>query len=241
MYCRFLIWGVLCSFGAVVAPAAVILTEGFANVSALPAAGWVLTNNSTGPGPTGWFQGNPGVFPSQAGPPDAYIAANFLNATPGGTISNWLLTPVLSIGNGDSLSFFTRSNGELADRLEVRMSTAGASSNVGGTPASVGDFGTLLLSINPALTDGGYPAVWTQFTAVVSGLGAPTTGRFAFRYFVSDTNANGDYIGIDTVVVDSVVIPEPSTFALLGTGIAVATLGLRRRRAENLQKTSRRS
>ena len=38
-----------------------------------------------------------------------------------------------------------------ADRLELRLSTNGASTNVGTTTTSVGDFTTLLLTVNPLL------------------------------------------------------------------------------------------
>ena len=84
----------------------------------------------------------------------------------------------------------------------MRLSTNGASANVGGTAASVGDFTTLLLTVNPAL-NGGYPDSWTLFTATISGLGGPVSGRFAFRYNVADTSVNADYIGIDTLSVNA--------------------------------------
>ena len=36
----------------------------------------------------------------------------------------------------------------------------------------------------------------------MSGLPAtPTQGRIAFRYFITDTSANGNYIGIDTLTL----------------------------------------
>src|SRR5262249_50238580 len=110
-----------------------VIVENFNNVAALGAAGWVMTNNSSPVGTTRWFQGNPAVFPSQQGAPNAYIAANFLNAGAGGNISNWLLTPVTSLTNGDTISFYTRSDGIFADRLELRFSTSGASTDVGAT------------------------------------------------------------------------------------------------------------
>src|SRR5262245_2666704 len=48
--------------------------------------GWVRrANNSSTLGQTGWFQGNPGVFPAQAGAGNSYVGANFLNAAGGGT------------------------------------------------------------------------------------------------------------------------------------------------------------
>jgi hypothetical protein len=85
----------------------------------------------------------------------------------------------------------------------VRLSTNGASTDVGATATSVGDFQTLLLDINPNYTLTGYPNVWTKFIVPVSGIPSPTTGRLAFRYFVENggpSGANSDHIGIDTVV-----------------------------------------
>jgi hypothetical protein len=207
------------------ANAASLLVEDFANVAGLTAAGWSLVNNSSPAGSTGWFQGNPGVFPAQDGTDD-YVAANFLAAAAGGDISNWLLLPALTLNNGDTLSFSTRGAGAAADRLEVRFSANGAGSNVGATPSSVGTFTTLLLSINPALGSA-YPTAWTSFTVALSGLGGPTLGRFAFRYFVTDTNINADYIGIDTVRVTAV--PEPAFLSLASLGV----IGLARRYRES--------
>jgi hypothetical protein len=206
-----------------IASADIMLAENFNNIAALPGSGWAFVNNSAPLGTTGWFQGNLGVFSAQAGPADSYIAANWLNAGLGGNISNWLLTPEVSLNEG-SISFYTRSNGEFADRLELRLSTNGASTNVGGTDSSVGDFNTLLLSINPGLSTTGYPDAWTGFTVPV-GLGAGATGRYAFRYFVTDTNNNGDYIGIDSVSISAV--PEPAS--ILGLATIIAGLALRRR------------
>src|SRR5262245_25762186 len=187
-----------------------------------------MTNNSSPIGVSGWFQGNSAVFPSQQGAPNAYIAANFVNASPGGNISNWLLTPVLSLTNGDSISFYTRSAGFFADRLEVRFSTSDASTNVGATDASVGVFTNLLLTVNPTLNPNGYPTAWTQFSLTVSGLGSPATGRYAFRYFVPNTNINANYIGIDTVQITQV--PEPAMWPVLSLSLA-ALVWARRARA----------
>jgi hypothetical protein len=198
----------------------ILLSENFDNVATLPASGWVLTNNSAPAGTTGWFQGNPGVFPSQAGAANSYIAANFLNAAAGGDISNWLISPTLALASGDVIQFYTRtetSPADFPDRLELRLSTNGASTNVGGTPTSVGDFSTLLLTVNPTLSTVGYPASWTLFTVTLSGLGGPVSGRFGFRYDVTNTNTNANYIGIDTVRV----VPEPSSLALGALGLAV--------------------
>jgi hypothetical protein len=205
------------------ARAEVLLFQNFDDVTAL--AGWTQTNNSDPGGATGWFQGNEGVFPSESGAPDSYIAANFLN-TGAGAISNWLILPELSFFDGDSLSFFTRSSGFLPDRLEVRFS-AGSGADVGANAASVGSFTSLFLTLNPALNDGGYPSDWTQYTVNLAALDG-LSGRLAFRYTIDTNLVNGDYIGIDTVSVNRV--PEPGTLMLMGLGLA-GLVAKRRRQA----------
>lgn len=183
------------------------LTENFDDISLLPGAGWVSVNNSAPLGSTSWFQGNTLVFSSQNGAASSYIAANFNAAAFGGNISLWNLTPlVTNIQNGEVFSFYTRTEAAAptADRLEVRLSLNGASSDVGATDSSVGDFTTLLLTVNPTLASGGYPSTWTQFTVTLSGLPPGFhQGRFAFRYTVPDTSTNGDYIGIDTMTLSA--------------------------------------
>lgn len=202
--------------------AAPILEENFDNIATLAGSGWVQTNNSAPLGETGWFQGQAGVFPAHTGAPDSYIGANYINAAAGGTISNWLLTPVVTVNNGAVLTFSTRSAGNFADRLEVRFSVMGNSSDVGAADISVGDFVTLILTLNPNLDPNVYPSEWTTFNVPMSGLLGPTSGRYGFRYFVTDTSLNADYIGIDTVSVNAAsgAVPEPSTLACMGIGIA---------------------
>ncbi|NUM46156.1 MAG: DUF4397 domain-containing protein [Anaerolineales bacterium] len=177
-------------------------SEGFDDITNLP--GWFTQNNSNPLGTSTWFQGNDTVFPAHVGAPTAYIGANFNNTAGVGTISNWLLTPELSLSNGDTFSFWTRTaTGSIwPDRLQVRLSTAGASTNVGSGAEDVGDFATVLLDINPTLVAGGYPETWTQYSVVLSGLPNGTTGRLAFRYYVTNggpSGSNSNYIGIDTV------------------------------------------
>lgn len=175
-------------------------SEDFAVV---PVPGWSVQNNSAGVGTTGWFQGNTAVFPAQAGAATSYIGANFNNTTGTSTISNWLITPNRTFSNGDVIKFWTRTTtaSPFPDRMQVRLSTAGTSTNVGTGPTGIGDFTTLLQDINPGLELGGYPEVWTEFTITLSGLAGPTSGRIAFRYFVDmggPTGDNSNFIGIDT-------------------------------------------
>jgi hypothetical protein len=124
---------------------------GFEDITQLPGLGWAQINNSSPLGTTGWFQGNTEVFSAHQGPADSYIGANFNNTGSVGTISNWLLTPEMVLQDGATISFYTRTadGSTWADRLEVRMSVNGGSTDVGSTATSVGDFTTLLLSVNP--------------------------------------------------------------------------------------------
>ena len=113
-------------------------------------AGWTCTNLSAPLGSTNWFQGSSTTFPAQAGPVTGYIAANFNNTTGGaGVISNWLLTPQVNFATGAELRFWTRvpTGGSVyPDRLEVRISTAGASTNVGANATTEGDFTTTIIT-----------------------------------------------------------------------------------------------
>lgn len=217
-------------FAATLAHGDVILTEGFNNVATLGASGWVSTNNSNPVGAVGWEQGNTGVFDAQSGAANSFVAASFLNSSPlGGAISNWLISPEFTLFNGETISFYTRSSGFLPDNLEVRLSGAGSSTDVGAASNSVGDFSALLAVLNPAFAPDGYPTDWTLISLTVSGVVDGSTGRFAFRYFIPDSSANGDYIGIDNV---SVTTPEPETFGLFALGLLPLWLGRRARRAK---------
>ena len=199
------------SFGAFAQP----INENFSNVPSLfTTGGWAQQNLSTpiGTNPN-WVQGNVSVFPANSLPDTSYIAANFNSVAGAATISNWLFTPTRTFSNGDVISFYTRtSTGTYPDNLQLRLSLNGTSTNVGTTNASVGDFTTLLLEVNPTLTTTGYPIVWTQYTVTISGLASPTSGRLAFRYFVTNGGPNGinsDYIGVDNFVYTPVGTATP--------------------------------
>ncbi|MBA9074814.1 hypothetical protein GGR22_002987 [Flavobacterium gossypii] len=140
----------------------------------------VYTNGEVSPVPNG-----------QSGGPNSFALVNFRSTTGAGTISNWLISPVVTVQNGDVVSFWSRkgtsATDDYLDRLELRMSTAAT-------------------HVNPTLAAGFvYPKVWTQYSFTVSGLSGPTAVKFGFRYFVTNggpSGANSDLIGIDTFDVN---------------------------------------
>jgi hypothetical protein len=199
------------------------LSEGFEDVSALPGEGWAIINNSDPLGITDWGQGLVDEFIAHEGPDDAYAVANF-NNTAGpdpGTISNWLLTPEIELIDGALIEFWTRtvvSDPVFPDRLEVRLSFAGSSIEVGDSAQSVGDFQTVLLTINPDLEDDGYPVTWTRYQLTLSGMPPGASGRIGLRYFVTDAGpggTNSNYIGIDTFSVEQPLFRD--RFEVTGT------------------------
>lgn len=191
------------------------------------ADGWVRINASTPSTATLWtiasyepdpenpFGGEETV--GQDGVMNSFALVNYTSTTGAGTISNWLITPTITVQNGDVVSFYTRiglntteeePDAAYADRLQLRMSTEGETSTDPGPGATgLGSYTTLLVDVNPDYTLTDYPTSWDagMFSATISGLAGPTEVRFAFRYFVENGGPlgdNSDIIGIDTFVVD---------------------------------------
>lgn len=187
--------------------AQVMINEDFTSPFNAAASGWVRTNNSASASGN-WAQGTGTVFPAFNGGANDYYSVNFASTSSSApaTISNWLITPGVTLQNGGVLQFATRTTTNPAsfpDRLEVYLST-GTGANVGTTPTSLGTFSTLLVTVNPSLTAAGYPGTWTIYTATLSGIPVPTSGRFGFRYHVTNAGPaaaaiNSDYIGLDAV------------------------------------------
>lgn len=201
-------------------------------VVSLPSGNWYAYNNSNVVGfrgvarQSGVFSPSPGdgTYYAQVG--DEVMAGNFGPGAPFNA-DFYFQTPVVTLSNGDTLSFVARSatfGG--GDRLHVKLSTSGESTVPGA-------FATTLLTINPDVVSpgqpGGFPTEWTEYTLTVSGLGGPVSGRFAFNYDTPDvfyTGTNGGAIAIDRVTYTAAVVPEPAGLGLLG----VVGAGLMRRR-----------
>ena len=194
---------------ATAAHAQVVIAEGFNNVATLAGSGWILSNASVPLGTTpGWYQGDQTIFTSQAGAPQAYLAANYNNAAAGGALANWLISPTFSTQDAGWVSFYVRADVApgFSDSLKWGFSKGGS---------SFADFA--LGSVHTIGPD------WTQFQVNFAGQGAGSTGRFAIVYTGPADSAN--YVGVDTFTV---AIPEPETWALMLVGFA--GLGVMKRR-----------
>ena len=174
-------------------------------------SGWTVTNQSNPIGTSSWFRGNTSTFTSFNGPSDGYIAANYQSGAGISTLSNWLMSPVVTVQNGDEVSFYTRVPGsQYPDRMELRLSTQGSSSLNPSGMAGLGSYTTLCTTVNPNLNVGGYPTTWTKITYVVTGLTGQVACRFALRYYVTSGGLgdNSDYVGIDAFNVKRPVLND---------------------------------
>ena len=168
--------------------------KGFDDVARSVRPDWLAGNFGTpgGEAPI-WFQGNTGIFDAQAGAADSYVASNYLSAGFGGNVDNWLVTPLI-FGRltGTVVTFSTRTAGGLpGDNLELLYNNVGSNNS----RTSSRSASSRVRLIRPT----GKPST--------SRMAARTRNvRFAFRYTVTDTSVNGDYIGIDSL---SVSVPEP--------------------------------
>lgn len=154
------------------------------------------------------FGGGTGAYNGTAA--TSYAFANFQSTTGNNTISNWFITPAISLMDGDVISFYSSkglSGGTdvFPDNLELRISTNGTASVNPVGPLGVGDFTTLAIAINPTLSPSGYPNTWTQYTYTVTGIPTITSCKVAFRYFVTNggpSGTNSDQVGIDQYSID---------------------------------------
>jgi hypothetical protein len=180
--------------------------EEFQNVPSLTTnTGWVSKNNSGDSldyGLTDWGQGlwevdKTGVqygFPAYSYTTDKTEYA--FSGPSYASISSWLITPVLSVKNGDRISFYTQGDATTVytERLQVLMNKS-KSTDVGST-LSAGSFTTTLLDINPTQIPGGYPATWEKYEYTFSGISGKMNTRIAFRHYTKGSVTTKG-IGID--------------------------------------------
>jgi hypothetical protein len=204
------------SFG--VLQAQTLFTENF---DVFPAT-WIRTNQSQPVGTSNWQQGNVSAFGTGFnGGSTSYASVNYNSVAAGsaGTISNWLITPTISLKDGDVIKFYTRAGSNFStipDRLEFRLSTDGETSVVPSTGSTdLGSFTTIAATVNPNLTPSVYPVTWTEVLYTVEGLPTETECKLAFRYFVTNggpTGANGNAIWIDALTINRTLLATSEFF-----------------------------
>lgn len=197
--------------------------EEFTDVSELSSKGWMMKNMSSPVGQTGWRQGRyeagtmaqykflgpvPYVgFPAYSASTSSkdFISCD-VSAVNEGTISAWLISPVVPIREGDQIIFYTRAADDsnypvyTKDRMQVRANFSNGTVNL--TDTGVGNFTNLLLDINPGYVyndpssgqgAGGYPRSWRRYVVTVDSVpgNSAAAARFAFRYYGADAGLQG--------------------------------------------------
>ena len=203
-------------------PASLSYHEEFDSMQRVVDAGWKAVNLSNPIGGDSWQQGSYIINTQKGGPFVSNIPAHsykasanelaFVPYTAGAGLSFincWLISPALSMKNGDVISFWTRTRSPVSfpDRMQVWLNPNNDGTNVGRTDAETGDFTVKILDINPTYSFSpyptGYPTTWTKFEFAVSGLPngtIPQKHRVGFRYYVKNGGPSGavsDEIGID--------------------------------------------
>ena len=192
--------------------AATLIDEGFESFASLVGKGWVLNNQSSPLGTTDFAAGDPSQFTAQGGTSGSYVSANYQNARADGTINNWLITPSFSTALAGSVSFWARA--DIAPGFFDTMAFG----------LSKGSSSITAFTLGNTVTLGGD---WNKYTVDFAAQGTGSLGRFAINYQGPANTSN--FIGVDTVMVTSV--PEPSTWLMMGIGLAGLGAAARRRRA----------
>lgn len=188
-------------------------TEEFQDVSGLGSSGWLFIDNSASSSSSGgpyanWTQGLFGYdksgtwfgFTAYSYTNNqneyAYSSARSTNSLY--SVSGWMITPVLSVKNGDKISFYTRGDTVLPfkNRMQVRMAKTSSQKLGSSSALSTGYYSTVLFDINPTQSVNGYPTSWTKYEYTFSGLSENTDVRIGFRNYIENSSqARG--IGID--------------------------------------------
>ncbi len=200
-----------------------ILSEDFDDFDSLfsrPTHPWIMYNFSQNNFGLGWFEGDSSSFSAFNGDSNAYAASNFQigDDTGSAELSGILITPIVNIKNGDSITFYSRvatntaGSVTFADRLIIRINTvdAGADSvaDMGDGKTFLDKYDSVLVDINPTLSTAPFPAgmsvVWEKYTVIINKLTGANTrpSRIAFHYYNQDggfAGSHSNYLGIDAV------------------------------------------
>ncbi len=171
---------------------AVIFTDNFNgdnSVAGLQARGWIVVNQDGGGTTDPWFTPSATPpFPAFEGPTHGYVASNY-NGANGLYIDHWLISPLVGVSAGDTLSFYHRApdGNPYDDSIYVKVSPSGESNISNFTISSP----RLLVSENG----------WAQYNYIFTVSGFV---RFAIQYQIFDGGPlgnNSNYIGIDLLQV----------------------------------------
>jgi len=182
-------------------------SQSFETLADAQTQGWVFTNRSDFTG-SGWRVRSNTIFYGDA-PFDGtkLLYSNYAANTTGavGNISDWAISPARIFQNGDKISFYALSNGAndgYPDRIQLRLNLFNTSAFIDTFSTDVGHFTIPLIDINAnySTDPAKFPTVWTKYTATITGLNKPDSGRFAIRYYMElNGGANGDEVAVDKV------------------------------------------
>jgi len=156
------------------------------SITGLEARGWTVWDLDGGGTNPAWYQGNffIEVFPSYEGQANGYVASDWTGTNDSDIVDHWLISQEISVSSGDELSFWIRSgNQSFLDTLYIYISEDGTTNSL-----------TLVSFLEVPKND------WFESGYTFTNDG---TILFGFRYYVFDSNVNGDYIGIDDVKIIS--------------------------------------
>uniref|UniRef100_UPI00307E01AD T9SS-dependent choice-of-anchor J family protein n=1 Tax=Ignavibacterium sp. TaxID=2651167 RepID=UPI00307E01AD len=178
------------------------------SVTGLQNRGWVVVNQDGGGTTDPWFTpSTTPPFPAFEGPTQGYVASNF-NGANGFYIDHWLISPLVGVTSGDTLSFYHRApdGNTWDDSIYVKVSPSGGS--------NIADF--TISSPRLLVSETG----WAQYNYVFTVTGFV---RFAIQYQIFDGGPSGtysNYIGIDYLQVkgQGYVPVELSSFAASVSG-----------------------
>lgn len=129
--------------------------------------------------------------------------ANTIVWSAGHDVNSWLVSPQVTMKNGDKISFYSYCSGKAT--LQLFINPTGSLYLADGYGDYPGDFKIKLVDIpnTSAEPHTVYPNEWTKFEGTVSGLNGPVTGRFGFRYFLQNQPAfpfsSVDQNNLDTI------------------------------------------